>query len=93
MNFTVYILYAEKQNKIYIGYTSNLIQRFYSHNQLGKDGYTSKFRPWVVIYTELFELKASAIKREKQLKSANGRNWIWHKIAAELNGQGFISAG
>ncbi len=93
MNFTVYILYTETHNKIYIGYTSNLIQRFYSHNQLGKGGYTCKFRPWVVIYTELFELKTSAIKREKQLKSANGRNWIWHKIAAELNGQGFISAG
>ena len=93
MLFTVYILYSSKHNKIYIGYTSNLIQRFYSHNHLGKDGYTSKFRPWVVIYTEHVEEKSEAMKREKQLKSANGRSWIWEKIATELNEHGFLSAG
>jgi putative endonuclease len=93
MNFTIYILYSEKYNKIYIGYTSNLIQRFYSHNKLGKDGYTLKFRPWVVIYTELFEEKTGAMKREKQLKSSNGRQWVWHKIKTEFYKLGFISVG
>ncbi len=93
MNFTVYILYSEKYNKIYIGYTSNLIQRFYSHNQLGKDGYTLKFRPWTMIYTEVFQQKADAMKKEKQLKSANGRSWIHLKIKTELHEHGLISVG
>ncbi|MBL0357111.1 MAG: GIY-YIG nuclease family protein [Chitinophagaceae bacterium] len=91
MSFTVYILYSAKYNKIYIGYTSNLIQRFYSHNELGKDGYTKKFRPWIVIYTEVFEIKPAAMKREKQLKSSCGRKWIWSKIGAEWLAHGFIS--
>jgi putative endonuclease len=30
--FVVYILYSEKFNKNYTGYTSNLIERFKSHN-------------------------------------------------------------
>ncbi|RZJ51812.1 MAG: GIY-YIG nuclease family protein, partial [Flavobacterium sp.] len=44
--FAVYILYSEKFNKNYTGCTSNLIERFKSHNLLGTKGYTLKFRPW-----------------------------------------------
>ncbi|RKN00525.1 GIY-YIG nuclease family protein, partial [Aquimarina sp. BL5] len=32
--FVVYILYSEKYDKSYTGYTSDLISRFRSHNQL-----------------------------------------------------------
>ncbi|MGL2988410.1 GIY-YIG nuclease family protein [Flavobacterium sp. RSSA_27] len=41
--FVVYILYSKKFNKNYIGFTSNLIERFKSHNVLGTKGYTIKF--------------------------------------------------
>ncbi len=67
--FTVYILYSDKYNKIYIGFTSNLAERFKSHNELSKKGWTRNFRPWVIIYTEIFTDKSLAIKREKELKS------------------------
>ncbi|MBV8389836.1 MAG: GIY-YIG nuclease family protein, partial [Mucilaginibacter sp.] len=53
--FTVYVLYSQKFNKIYIGYTSDLAHRFLSHNQLATKGYTIKFRPWVIAHTEEFE--------------------------------------
>jgi putative endonuclease len=78
--FTVYILYSETFNKIYVGYTSNLSQRFLSHNELANKGWTIKFRPWKIVYTEIFETKARAMQREKQLKSAKGREWIWQMI-------------
>ena len=74
--FTVYVLYSESFDKIYIGFTSNLEQRFLSHNKLGKKGWTVKFRPWKIIHTEEFNEKSDALKREKQLKSSRGRNWI-----------------
>ncbi|WP_084163759.1 GIY-YIG nuclease family protein [Olivibacter sitiensis] len=32
--FTVYVLYSEKHDKIYIGFTSNLPERLRSHNEL-----------------------------------------------------------
>ncbi|MDC0514966.1 GIY-YIG nuclease family protein [Flavobacteriaceae bacterium] len=51
--FVVYILHSAQHQKIYIGYTSNLIQRFYSHNFLSKKGYTSRFRPWIVIHVAI----------------------------------------
>jgi len=78
--FTVYVLYSPTFDKIYIGFTSNLEQRFLSHNQLAKKGYTVKYRPWVVIHTEEFSSKADAMKREKQLKSNRGREFIWELI-------------
>ena len=63
-----------------MGYTSNLEQRFLSHNELGKKGWTIKFRPWKIVHTEEYEAKTEAIKREKQLKSAKGREFIWNDI-------------
>ncbi|MBK0382114.1 GIY-YIG nuclease family protein [Pedobacter sp. SD-b] len=75
--FTVYALYSEKYGKIYIGYTSNLEQRLISHNTLATKGYTIMFRPWTVIHKEYFGSKSEAVKREKQLKSAQGRKFIW----------------
>ena len=74
--FIVYGLHSEKHNKIYIGFTSDLEARLLSHNQLSTKGYTIKYRPWKVIYTEEFLDKVSAMKREKELKSSNGRAFI-----------------
>ena len=83
--FTVYVLYSSSFNKIYIGFTSNLEARILSHNHLANKGYTLKFRPWEIIYTEIFETKSEAMKREKELKSANGRKFIWSLIENKMN--------
>ena len=56
--------------------TSNLIARFKSHNELGTKGWTKKFRPWEVVHVEVFSTKSEALKREKFLKSGQGRKWI-----------------
>ncbi|MCU7551776.1 GIY-YIG nuclease family protein [Chitinophagaceae bacterium LB-8] len=87
----MYILYSPNFSKIYIGFTSNLIERFKSHNQLGKKGWTIKFRPWTVIYCEHFEIKSKAMEREAFLKSGKGREWIHKKITADYMQTGFIS--
>ena len=81
--FTVYVLYSQEHRKIYIGYTSNLAERFNSHNELAIKGWTIKFRPWEIVHTEIFESKADAMRRERELKSAKGREWIWRLIADE----------
>ena len=77
---TVYVLYSKKYEKIYVGYTTNIEQRLLSHNELETKGYTIKYRPWKIIYTEEFLLKSDAMRRENQLKSAKGREFIWNLI-------------
>ena len=78
--FTVYVLYSKNFNKIYIGFTADIEQRLLSHNKLANKGYTVKYRPWILAYKEEFDNKKDAIKREKQLKSAKGREFIWNYI-------------
>jgi putative endonuclease len=74
--FIVYALYSSQFDKIYIGFTSNLEQRLLSHNQLSKKGYTVKYRPWKLFYSESHATKIEAMRREKQLKSARGREFL-----------------
>jgi len=78
--FVVYILYSEKHNRFYKGYTTSLIERFKSHNELATKGYTIKFRPWKVVHVEFFKTKREAIKRENFLKTGAGRAWIRKKF-------------
>ena len=80
MNYTVYCLYSIKYDKIYVGYTSDLTSRFHSHNSLATKGYTLRYRPWIVAYTEELESKSAAMKREKELKSSRGRAYLWDYI-------------
>ena len=79
--FVVYVLFSEKYGKPYTGFTSNLIERFKSHNLLSKKGFTVKYRPWIVVYVEFFSSKKNAIEREKYLKTGLGRIVVKNVIA------------
>jgi putative endonuclease len=83
MSHFVYVLFSKNFNKIYIGYTHDLEKRFESHNRLATKGWTIKFRPWILIYSEKFADKKEALIREKQLKTAKGRAFIWEMINNE----------
>jgi putative endonuclease len=70
MPFHVYVLHTIRSNKSYVGFTADLQQRLKSHNGLATKGWTIKFRPWGLVHVEVFQTKAEALKREKELKSA-----------------------
>ena len=74
--YTVYVLHSATSDKIYIGYTTDIENRLLSHNKLATKGWTVKFRPWKLIYSEEFTSKSEAMKREKELKSHQGREYI-----------------
>jgi putative endonuclease len=78
--FTVYVLFSKDYNKIYVGFTSNIDARLFSHNSDKNIGYTKRFQPWEVIYSENFETKSEAMVREKELKSSRGRDFIRNNI-------------
>jgi putative endonuclease len=78
--YTVYVLHSPKHEKIYIGFTGNVDARLLSHNELGTKGWTIKFRPWNLVHKEEYASKTEALKREKQLKTATGREWIWSSV-------------
>lgn len=75
-----YILYSEKLDKYYIGSTSNIDGRLSRHNS-SNHGFTSTGKPWILKYSESFEKKADALKRELQLKNRKNRKALETLIA------------
>ena len=75
MSYTVYVLYSEKSNLHYTGYTSNLVMRMKSHNEFGK-GWTTRHRPWKIIYSKEFEDLQDAMNYEIWLKTGVGREFL-----------------
>ena len=74
--FVVYVLYSETHNKTYTGYTSDLINRFHSHNHFAGKGYTIRYRPWTVVYVEFYSTQREARNRELYLKTGVGREFL-----------------
>ena len=78
MYFT-YVLESKKDNKLYVGFSSNLKSRLKKHN----DGFvkaTKNRRPLKLIYYEACLDKAKAILREKYFKTGYGRRYLTSRI-------------
>ena len=65
--FIVYVLFSGPHQKHYTGFTSNLADRLLSHQALGKD-WTSKFRPWKLIYTNGFADTNETMQYEQSVR-------------------------
>lgn len=78
--FWVYALANKNTDKIYIGQSENPDERLKWHNQeikSNKRSYTKINKgPWKIFYREMCETRKHAKIREKQLKSAKGREFI-----------------
>jgi putative endonuclease len=72
----VYALYSPVHDKIYVGETSDLDDRYRSHNELATKGWTVHYRPWVILYKEESIDRKTARTRERQLKSGSGREFL-----------------
>ena len=73
--FTTYILRSEKDNGYYFGHCHDLKIRLSRHNS-GKVRSTKSRIPFIVHYTEFFNTKSEAYRREMFFKSFEGRQWL-----------------
>ena len=71
--YTVYILQSFKDQRTYVGYTSNVEQRLVQHNS-GQVRSTKHRIPFKVLFTEGFGNIKDAKARELWWKSKSGRN-------------------
>ena len=77
--FYVYVLWSSKLNKRYTGSTEFVNKRHNEHNR-GQSKFTKGGIPWILIHSEVFATKSEALKREKFLKSGQGRAWLDQKF-------------
>ncbi len=64
----VYILASQRNGTLYIGVTSNLIQRAHQHREGTVDGFSSKYGVRRLVHFEAFDDITDATQREKVLK-------------------------
>ena len=64
----VYILASKPNGTLYIGVTSNLIQRVWQHKNNLVEGFTKRYGVHCLVWHEVHETMESAIRKEKALK-------------------------
>jgi putative endonuclease len=67
----VYILASGRNGTLYIGVTSQLVQRIWQHKSNLVPGFTSKYQVHDLVYFELCDDMLVAIAREKQVKAGS----------------------
>ena len=78
----VYILASGHYGTLYIGVTSNLVQRLVQHRERLLPGFTNRYKVHRLVHFEMFGDIENAILREKQLKRWH-RQWTINLINAE----------
>ena len=66
-----YILRSLKDGKFYTGSTSNLSERLKRYNS-GRNPATKNQRPFELVYSEKYDRKEDAVRREFQIKRYKG---------------------
>ncbi len=66
--FYVYIMANKRNGTLYVGVTSNLVQRAWQHKEEQFEGFSSKYGVKLLVYFEVHVTAESAISREKQIK-------------------------
>ena len=82
MNYFVYILYSKIMDKFYVGHTGDKLQeRLRKHNSNHR-GFTGKTDDWKIVYTERFDSKSQAYRRELLIKRKKSRKYIERLIGS-----------
>ena len=78
MTFFTYVL-LNPEGKTYVGHTSNLSRRLNQHNDPDCRFTLHTKRhpgPWQLLHSETFPTRSAAMRRERELKTGKGREWI-----------------
>jgi putative endonuclease len=81
--FYAYILISKKDNKFYIGFTSNLKRRLKEH-ETGLVESTKSRRPLILVMYEAYNVEEDAQAREKFFKTTKGKLQLRKQLARFL---------
>jgi putative endonuclease len=82
--FYVYILRSISSGKYYIGQSENPERRLDYHNTIEK-GFTSRYRPWELVWKKGYETRTEALKAETMVKNRKDRMFVERVIRGEVN--------
>ena len=65
---TVYILASKRRGTMYVGVTSDLLKRVWTHKNNMVEGFTKKYNVHLLVWYEMHGNMESALIREKRIK-------------------------
>jgi len=89
----IYIMASGRNGTLYVGVTSDLVQRVLQHRNATIPGFASQYRCTLLVYFEQFVDINAAISREKQIKGGSrnrklalieARNPEWRDLFEEI---------
>lgn len=80
--YTVYVLRSLKTGYRYIGQTTDLARRLTEHN-LGMTKSIKFQLPFILEHSEEFTTRIEVVRREKFLKSGQGRQWLNENVGTK----------
>ena len=81
--YYLYILYSKQLDRYYIGYCGTAIEARLAKHLSNHKGYTGRAKDWIICYTEAYESRSAACRRERELKSWKSRNRLEALIAQD----------
>ena len=81
--YSVYVLHSQKDCQLYVGYSANLVRRMAEHDQ-GCVRSTRNRRPLHLIFHETYINQEDALRREKYLKTTQGKRALKHMLKCTL---------
>ena len=82
MKYYTYAIRSLVDGIRYVGSGESPTERLRRHNK-GDYQFTKGHRPWELIYQEEHQTRAEAMKREKFLKSGQGRKFLDEKLSKQ----------
>ena len=77
MLFYIYIIYSEKADKYYVGHTNDPDRRLFEHNNVIKNSFTSRYRPWCLVACfPVSESRGEVRKIENYIKKMKSREFL-----------------
>ena len=67
----IYLMASRLNGTLYLGVTSNLVQRVWQHRTGAVPGFASRYGCSLLVYFEIHSDMTAAIAREKQLKGGS----------------------
>lgn len=74
--YCVYILYTEKLDRFYTGFTSDFDVRMNFHDSPEARKFTAKAKDWIIFNKIDCESKSQALSIEKHIKSMKSKTYI-----------------
>ena len=89
----VYIVASRRNGTLYVGVTSNLVERAWQHREGVVDGFSKRYGCKLLVWFELHSTMENAILREKQIKGGSRKRKLalieadnpqWRDLFAEI---------